>query len=155
MAITLSYVPPPVLMVTASSAVTEPPQHDGRFWVNETQTLSDGSKQTFHYLADPGTDINAVASARGEAITAQLAAQAGAVPSSVTAPQARSAIYAEGLQPTVEAVVAQSPQAIQQLWYTAAIINRDDPNLIALATAIGLSSAQIDTLFQEAATYPE
>ena len=150
----MSYVPPAPLTVTASNAVAQQTQHDGRFWVNETQTLSDGSKQTFAYLADHGTDINAVAIARGAAITEQLAAQASAVPSSVTAPQARSAIYAEGLQPTVEGVVAQSPAAIQQLWYTAAVIQRDDPNLIALATAIGLSSVQIDTLFQEAATYP-
>ena len=82
-------------------------------------------------------------------VAAQAANEAAAntIPAQITAPQARAAILAAGLKDAVEAAVAQADQATQDLWYTAANIERANPILIALATVIGLSSDDIDALF--------
>jgi len=65
----------------------------------------------------------------------------------VTAIQARRAILAAGLHDPVEALVEQSDQATQDLWYTAEVIDRQNETVIGLATALGLSSEQLDDLF--------
>lgn len=133
-----------------SSVAVEAPQHDARFWAIETHVLDDGSVQEFRYLADPGTDVNAVMIERAAAITAQIAAEAAAVPASVTSIQARRAITAAGLRGAVEAAVAAASADVQTLWYTAETVERDNPLLLELAATLGLSSGQLDGLFRQA-----
>lgn len=74
------------------------------------------------------------------------------VPVSVSPLQCRLALNDFGIRAQVEAAVAAGSQVIKDKWEFATEIRRDDPDLNALASAIGLSSAQIDSLFQLAAT---
>ena len=71
---------------------------------------------------------------------------------SVTPRQARLALNAAGLLPQVEAAVAAADKATQITWEFASTISRDDPLINTLASALGLSTAQIDALFAMAAT---
>lgn len=134
--------------VTASLASADPTRGDGRFWVHEIQSLSDGTSCTYDYLADAGTDIQVKANARGAALTAQFAADAVAVPSPITSAQARRAISAAGLRESIEAVVSRADPATQSLWYTSENIDRDNPLVVQLGAAAGLTSDQIDALFR-------
>lgn len=65
---------PPALTVVSSVALPGSPQPDGRFWVTEVHTLSDGSVRTYTALDDAGTDYNAVMAERAAALNAELAA---------------------------------------------------------------------------------
>lgn len=53
-----------------------PAEKDGRFWVYETHTLSDGSTLTFPYLAAAVTVPTTVATTRAAEINANVAAGA-------------------------------------------------------------------------------
>ena len=53
-----------------------PAETDGRFWVYETHTLSDGSTRTFPYLAAAVTVPTTVATTRAAEINANVAAGA-------------------------------------------------------------------------------
>lgn len=72
------------------------------------------------------------------------------VPVQITSTQARRVINAAGLRPSVEAAVAQADKATQDLWYTAEFIERDNPLVISLGAALGLTSKQLDDLFIQA-----
>lgn len=135
-------------VASSVATVIGPPDSDGSFFVRETHTLTDGTTRVFdvpHYPA--GTDYNAILTARAAALNAQLAI----VPSPVTAGQARRAIYAAGLRSAVEAAVAGADTATQQLWYDTDIVERDNPQIIALGAGLGLTSDQLDDLFRAAA----
>lgn len=69
------------------------------------------------------------------------------IPYSVTPAQAKAAIYDAGLLPAAEAAVAAAPKRAQIFWADATEFTRDSPTLNALATTLGLSSAQVDALF--------
>ena len=56
---------------------------------------------------------------------------------------------AEGLWVTVKALIA-ADEDTQELYDATSIISRNDPMVIALATAIGKTSAEIDTFFHAA-----
>lgn len=47
-------------------------QIDGRFWITETHTLSDGSVQSLATLCDPKTDIDALVLARDADLEAAI-----------------------------------------------------------------------------------
>ena len=70
----------------------------------------------------------------------------------VTPRQARLALNAAGLLDKVNAAVAAADPATQITWEFATQIDRNDPLIAALAGVLNLSSAQIDTLFAQAAT---
>lgn len=78
-----------------------------------------------------------------------------AVPQSVTMRQARLALLAAGMLPAVEAAIAALPEpdktAAQITWEFAATVDRWFGMVPALAAALGMTDAQIDTLFIEAA----
>ena len=74
------------------------------------------------------------------------------VPLSVSPLQCRLALNDFGIRAQVEAAVVAGSQSIKDKWDYATEIRRDDPDLNALATAIGLTSAQVDSLFKLAAT---
>lgn len=137
--------------IVTSTITSRSPQLDGRVWVTETHVCDDGSEQIFTTLFDADVDADAVMAARAVALNAAAAAAALAVPSSITSVQARRAISAAGLRSAAEAAVGSAGGAVQKLWYEAETVDRYDATVIGMATAIGLSSDQLDDLFRTAA----
>lgn len=73
------------------------------------------------------------------------------IPQEVTDLQARLALIAAGKLAAVEATVAASDDATKA-WYDRALTwRRDSPIIAALAPALGLTSADLDALFIDAA----
>jgi hypothetical protein len=65
--------------------------------------------------------------------------------------QARSVLKTHGYYDTVAAAIAASNNvAWQEAWEYAPEISRDSDFVIAMASLLGLSSAQVDALFEEA-----
>lgn len=73
------------------------------------------------------------------------------VPAEVTDLQARLALIAVGKLAAVEAVVAAADDATKAWFDRALIWRRDSPIISALAPALGLTSADLDALFIDAA----
>ena len=73
------------------------------------------------------------------------------VPQSVTPLQARRALRGAGLMPAVEAALAQADDDARDAWEYAIEVRRDDPLLAAMAAQIGLTDADLDALFRDAA----
>lgn len=70
----------------------------------------------------------------------------------VTPRQARLALLAAGLLPQVQAAVDAANGATKITWEYASEIDRNDPLIATLGLALGLTDAQIDALFETAAT---
>ena len=91
--------------------------------------------------------------ARAAELQAQLDALNGGVingvPQKVTAFQAKAALLDAGLLPQVESIMAQdsTPALAKLAWATAQVFNRSSPTVAAMASALGLTDAQIDALF--------
>lgn len=86
----------------------------------------------------------------GALVTAPTA-QARA-PAVVTMRQARLALLQANLLGQVETAVLQAGLAAQITWEYAITVERDDTLTQTLATALGLTDAQLDTLFTTAAS---
>jgi len=80
------------------------------------------------------------------------------VPNVVTMRQARLVLFGAGLLPQVEAAIdaltepARTAARIE--WDYSSEVHRNKPFVQALATAIGLTGAQLDALFIQAAALP-
>ena len=74
-----------------------------------------------------------------------------APPQVVTMRQARLALHAAGILAAVEAAVQQAGATAQIEWEYAQELRRDHPLIPSLTQAIGLTEAQLDALFAEAA----
>jgi hypothetical protein len=72
--------------------------------------------------------------------------------------QARLALLYSGLLPIVEQAIAGmlgvEGQAARIEWEFASTVARDNPLVVAMATVIGITSAQMDDLLTYAATIP-
>jgi hypothetical protein len=73
------------------------------------------------------------------------------VPESVALWQARAALASAGLLEKAQAAIAAAPAAVSTAWEYGNTISRASPTIAALGEALGLSSAQIDDLFRQAA----
>lgn len=73
-------------------------------------------------------------------------------PQSVTPRQIRLALNAAGLRSTVEAAVAAESQDLRDWWEYALEIERDNALIVGMAAQLGITSQQVDDLFQLAAT---
>jgi CRP-like cAMP-binding protein len=73
-----------------------------------------------------------------------------AVPQVVSRMQAKMALQNAGLLASVESTVAAGTEATKIYWADAPDFHRDHPVLLSLATALALSSAQVDALFTAA-----
>lgn len=78
------------------------------------------------------------------------------VPTSVTRRQAKQALLLHGLlgnvQPAIDAIPDATQRAMIQIeWDDSQVFERNRPALIALGAALGLTNAQLDALFIEAA----
>ena len=74
------------------------------------------------------------------------------VPQAVSMRQARLALLAAGSLDNVTAAVTAAGQAAQIQWDYASEIRRDSPLIVQLTPALGMTAAQIDSLFIQAAT---
>lgn len=90
------------------------------------------------------------------AIAADIEAKRKAsVPVSVTRRQAKQALLLNGLlanvQPAIDAIPDVAQRAMIQIeWDDSQVFERDRPALIALGSALGLTSVQLDDLFIKA-----
>jgi hypothetical protein len=73
-------------------------------------------------------------------------------PSQVTPQQFRRALTRVGLRAAVEAAVATASQDMKDEWNFSTAILRNQPDLNAMATALGVSQSQLDDVFILAAT---
>lgn len=73
------------------------------------------------------------------------------VPAQVTMRQARLELLKRGLLDDVEAVITAAGRAAQLEWEYAAMVERTNPAVAAVQQQQGLTDAQIDDLFREAA----
>lgn len=75
------------------------------------------------------------------------------VPAAITPLQIRLVLSANGLREQAEAIVAdpETPQSIKDSWEYATTVERNNADLIAMATALGLNESQIDDMFIQAA----
>lgn len=91
------------------------------------------------------------------AIAADIEAKRKAfVPASVTRRQAKQALLLNGflanVQPAIDAIPDAAQRAMIQIeWDDSQVFERDRTALIALGSALGLTSVQLDDLFIEAA----
>lgn len=74
------------------------------------------------------------------------------IPEVVSMRQARLALLQVGILADVDAAIAQGTQADQITWEYATEVNRGDALVANMATALGLSSSQLDSLFLLAST---
>jgi hypothetical protein len=74
-----------------------------------------------------------------------------AVPAAVGRMQAELALLDAGLLADVESAVAASPERVQRAWHRSTQLRRDSDMVADLATAIGITDAQLDDLFIAAA----
>ncbi len=75
-------------------------------------------------------------------------AVANVVPASVAMWQAKAALQAAGLLDAANAAVgAQNNPVLNAFWSSATTMDRASPTLASLATALNLTSAQVDQLF--------
>lgn len=77
------------------------------------------------------------------------------VPSSISRRQAKQQLLIDNLlsnvQPTIDAITdAKERQMVQIYWDDSQEFQRDHPQLIALATAMGLNETQLDDMFKAA-----
>ena len=73
------------------------------------------------------------------------------VPQQVTMRQARLALLSAGLLDDVEVVIAAAGRAAQLEWEYAAVVDRSNPAVAIVQQQQGMTDAQIDDLFREAA----
>lgn len=73
------------------------------------------------------------------------------VPSEISAAQARVHLRRSGLRDQVEALVASSSDEIRDWYEYASVWHRENTNVAAMSSMIGLSSDQVDELFVAAA----
>ena len=73
------------------------------------------------------------------------------VPQQVTMRQARLALLSAGLLDDVEAVISAAGRAAQLEWEYASVVDRSNPAVAAVQQQQGMTDAQIDDLFREAA----
>jgi hypothetical protein len=78
------------------------------------------------------------------------------IPQEIANWRARAALEIAGLLPTVEAALAAmtGPEGIvaRNAWNSGASLARNGPTVVALAAQLNLTDAQVDALFQQAAS---
>ena len=122
------------------SATELPPALVGGKWVQQWEIV----------------ELFATQAEKDAAIAADIEAKRKAsVPVSVTRRQAKQALLLNGLlanvQPAINAIPNAAQRAMIQIeWDDSQVFDRDRPALIALGTALGLSSSGLDEIFVQA-----
>lgn len=66
--------------------------------------------------------------------------------------QARLALLAADLLDDVEVMMSEADRAVRIEWEYATVVDRNSPLVVAIGGSLGLTDAQIDALFADAAT---
>ena len=74
------------------------------------------------------------------------------IPDSISMRQARLALLGAGLLDDVNASISSMTQSVQIEWEYATSVGRQSNLVVGLASQLGLTEAQIDDLFTQAAT---
>lgn len=104
----------------------------GKAWITANEAVTDAAQAKVQAWHDAG-EVNPV-------------------PRSVTPLQMRRALRLTGLKATVDAALATQPEEVREEWEYATEILRDNATLDGMAHALGKTDAEIDALFQLAAT---
>lgn len=70
------------------------------------------------------------------------------VPQQVTPRQIRQALTRAGLRDAVEYAVSQSSQDVKDWWEYSTVFERQNPQVIGMAAALGVSDSQVDDLWR-------
>lgn len=70
------------------------------------------------------------------------------VPQQVTPRQIRQALTQAGLRDAVEYAVSQSSQDVKDWWEYSTVFERQNPQVIGMAAALGVSDSQVDDLWR-------
>jgi len=70
------------------------------------------------------------------------------VPQQVTPRQIRQALTRAGLRDAVEYAVSQSSQDVKDWWGYSTVFERQNPQVIGMAAALGVSDSQVDDLWR-------
>lgn len=100
----------------------------------------------FEVIVDARTGTETIRPYTPDEIAA-IEEQANPVPTAVTPRQFRLALNQLSLREAVEAAVAASDQDTKDTWEFATEVRRDNPELNAMAEALGLSPSQLDDIF--------
>lgn len=87
----------------------------------------------------------------GDSIVATGVFSVPPVPQEVSRLQAKQALRAGGKLTDVETAIAGASDEVKIYWADASMFHRDHPTLLAMATALGMSSDEVDALFRAAA----
>lgn len=113
---------------------------------------------SLHFLDDDSfahlLPVGCVPITEVEAEAIRAASQATTVPQSVTRFQALAALHLAGHLPAVEAIMAapETPVLAKLAWANALSFERSSPTLASLAATLGMTDADLDALFTQAAT---
>lgn len=129
----VAYTPPGGM--TAEEAQATCPQPS---WIVDSATL-------------PAASIVTWVLTNGVVTVDQAKAAALAIPQSVTNTQLKRQLDAMGKLSAAQTAVSQAGGLTMELWYGAGTFNRTDPLLTAMASVIGMSSADVDAAFIAAA----
>ena len=73
-------------------------------------------------------------------------------PKTVSMRQARLALLQSGLHKSVDIAIKNSPESYQIEWEYATEVSRESPLVKTLSSYLGITEAQLDTLFETAST---
>jgi hypothetical protein len=109
------------------------------------------------YMVDPaetlaGHEVLSRSFQRIDGAVTEVLVMALVTPQVVSPLQMRKALRAEGLMPDVLAFLETQTEEVKEAWEYASEIHRDNELIGIAATALGLSSEQVDDLFRLAAT---
>lgn len=88
---------------------------------------------------------------RDEDVAGIVGVDSNTVPQVVTRRQALLALLAADKLDAVDLMIKNAPRAVQIAWAAAGTFERGNPLIESLAPALGLSEADVDNLFIEAA----
>lgn len=112
--------------------------------INDGATLIARMQKTFpENVTDDEMSIYAL-----EQVARFEAALTPPVPTQVSPRQICHALNMVGLRDAVEYAVAQSDQYVKDWWNRSTVFERHNPQVIAMAVALGVSDAQVDDLWR-------
>lgn len=97
---------------------------------------------------DEGVSESAMTSYAQDMIAAYEASLIPPVPQQVTPRQIRQALTRAGLRDAVEYAVSQSSQDVKDWWEYSTVFERQNPQVIGMAAALGVSDSQVDDLWR-------
>ena len=121
---------------------------------NTTISVDINGVTSFVPCAPGNSDYAAIQSlvAAGELVIAPYVPPPAPPVTQVTMRQARLALLAADLLDDVEVMMSEADRAVRIEWEYATVVDRNSPLVVAIGGSLGLTDAQIDALFADAAT---